>query len=130
MNLAEFIAASRVSFAANPDRVRSNPNMSDSDSMDNWRVTLEHAGRTYTLVYSKGYGHKGAPPTVHEVLDCLRSEATYPDMPFEEWCRELGYDEDSRKAERAYQACVKQTEHTRRLIGDELWTDFLDAEPA
>lgn len=127
--LAGFAANHGIIISPAPDLRESNPNMDGSADMDHWRVTLRHGSRRYTLTFSKGRGHNGAPPSVSEVLECVQSDATYPDMSFEEWCRELGYDEDSRRAERTYNAVVKQTERARALIGDDLWTDFLDAQP-
>jgi len=123
--LAGFVAEHRITMTT--ARADSNPNMDGSQNMDHWHVTLKHAGRRMTLVFSKGHGHNGAEPTATEVLACIQGDATYGDMPFEEWARDLGYDIDSRKAERTHNAVVRQTERARKLIGDVLWTDFLDA---
>jgi hypothetical protein len=127
--LAGFIAEHGIKIDPAPNRRDSNPNMDGGTTMDHWRVTLRHGARRYTLTFSKGSGHKGAPPTVDEVLECIQSDATYQDTPFEEWARELGFDDDSRKAERTYNAVIKQTERARALIGDDLWAAFLDAQP-
>lgn len=45
-------------------------------------------------------------PGCAEVLDCLASDASSADSSFEDWCAELGYDTDSRKAYSTYQACL------------------------
>lgn len=39
---------------------------------------------------------------------------------FEEWARESGYDEDSRSAEKTYQACMEIALKLRQVLGDEL----------
>ena len=46
-------------------------------------------------------------PTVEQVMDCLVLDASCweSNRTFEDFCAELGYDTDSRKAERVYQAC-------------------------
>lgn len=99
----------------------SNPHMPDF-SGDHYKVVLRHNGHQMTLAYSKGYGHKGAPPTAAEVLECLASDAAgvLNSNGFEDWAADLGYDTDSRKAERIYKTCAKQAANLRRLLGDEL----------
>jgi len=37
---------------------------------------------------------------------------------FEDWCAELGYDTDSRKAERTFRACQRIAERLRQFLGD------------
>lgn len=58
-------------------------------------------------------------PTVSEILDCMAADASSVDncRSFEEWADELGMDQDSRKAEAAYRACVAQANDLRKLLG-------------
>jgi hypothetical protein len=97
--------------------------MDDSEDMDHWRVTLRNPanGKRMTLTFSKGIGHNGAEPTTAEVVECLASDASLIDNAptFADFCAELGYDEDSRKAERTYGQCKRQAESFRRLMGSE-----------
>jgi hypothetical protein len=46
-------------------------------------------------------------PEAASVLNCLVLDSSAKDYSFVEWCREYGYDDDSRGAERIYNACVK-----------------------
>jgi hypothetical protein len=67
-------------------------------------------------------------PTLESILDCIASDAGgYENArDFEEWCSEYGYDTDSRKAEKIYQATAEQTKKLRHLIGDnELYKKLL-----
>ncbi len=59
-------------------------------------------------------------PTASDVLDCLASDASTMDnaRSFEEWAGDLGYDEDSRTAERTFKVCEKQAEDLRALLRD------------
>jgi hypothetical protein len=57
------------------------------------------------------------PPTAAEVLDSLASDASGADQNFEDWCADFGYDTDSRKAERTYNAVREQTFSLRKLLG-------------
>jgi hypothetical protein len=62
------------------------------------------------------------------VLEALLSDASVAGYDqFEEWAADLGYDPDSRKAEKVYQACVEQTAQLRQLLGDDFET-FVEAK--
>lgn len=92
-----------------------------------WRCTLRYQGRRFTLDFWQGVAITDAP-TANGVLECLMSVASLADSnSFEEFCSELGYDTDSRKAERSYKSTVRQTEHVKRLLGADFET-FLYAE--
>ncbi len=58
-------------------------------------------------------------PELVDVLDCLASDAASVEncRMFEDWANEMGYDEDSRSAERTYQICEKQSKDLRFLLG-------------
>lgn len=100
-----------------------------------WKCTISRNGHSHTFDYSQGCAYRnfyGKPvklayggerisvdrmnylkatipnnPDLKNVLYCLVSDAQSVDgvESFEEWASELGYDTDSRKAERAYNAC-------------------------
>ena len=57
-------------------------------------------------------------PDAATVLDCLCSDATFPDT-FEDFCSEFGYDTDSRRAERTFKACLKTRDELREFLGDD-----------
>lgn len=58
------------------------------------------------------------PPTTEDVLDSLRSDAeSVAWSTFEDWCLELGYDTDSRRAERSYHACQENAQRLRLFLG-------------
>jgi len=127
MTLQQFIDRHNLTLTAT--RTDRNPDMSDFDG-DHWKVTLKRPGHRMTLVFSKGYGHKGTPPTVAGVLDCLQSDARTAEdcASFEDFCSDLGYDSDSRKAEKLYKAVQRQTDKLRRFLGADLFTELLQTE--
>ena len=117
----QFVEDERITMTA--ERCDSNPYM-DSKDMDHWKVTLQRrpfagasAGdrKRFTTYFSMGFGHKGAEPTAEDVLSCLASDVS--DESFEDWCHELGFDEDSRKAERTYKITQRQTAKLRLFLG-------------
>lgn len=69
-------------------------------------------------------------PTAEQVLDCLITDASCweSNRTFEDFCAELGYDTDSRKAERVYQACgecYKQLLEWLRPLGRDVLHELL-----
>ena len=68
-----------------------------------------------------GWDHE---PSAADVLGSLLSDAgtvyaLQDGGSFEEWAEDLGYDADSRKAERVWRQVVAQTERLERFLGDE-----------
>ena len=70
-----------------------------------------------TLYYSQGYGIQGEP-TLESVLNCLISDSTCGET-FQEFCDNLGYDNDSRKAEKTFNTILKQTNKLKQLCNYE-----------
>lgn len=126
--LADFIGEHSITMTV--ESADSNPHMENSDNMDHWRCKLVNRSRKtrMTLIFSKGMGHHGAEPRIEEVLDCLASDGSGVENSrgnFSEWCDEYGYDADSRRAERTFNATVKQTDKLRNLLGEEAFEELL-----
>jgi hypothetical protein len=93
-----------------------------------WSATLRTDGRQFTVTYRTGLGIKGTP-TAEDILSAVLSDAgtaVYTDS-FEDWADNLGYDTDSRKAERIYRTVIRQTASLKRLLGDR-YSEFLALE--
>lgn len=58
-------------------------------------------------------------PLLRDVLYSLVTDAALGDEPFAEFCADLGYDEDSRKAEACWRKCVETRFALRGLLGAE-----------
>jgi len=105
------------------ERADRNPNMTDDDwarGARHWKCVLKNGRRTLTVYFSQGCAHT-QEPTVNEVLSCLCDDASQVENAsyFEEWARDLGFDEDSRKAFKTWTICEKQAEKLSRFLGDE-----------
>ncbi|MDY0282415.1 MAG: hypothetical protein RBR35_17850 [Salinivirgaceae bacterium] len=126
MTMQQLIKQNSIRLVYN--RTDQNPHMDDFEG-DHYRVTLKRPGRRMTLVFSKGFGHKGAPPAVVEILECLQSDARIAEdcASFEGFCSDLGYNSDSRRAEKTYKALKRQAAKLQKFFGD-LYEDFLDCE--
>lgn len=91
--------------------------------------TGETKPRTYTkrmtVPFSTGSGWT-REPSAADVLGCLSDDsASIKDYDFEEWCSNLGYDTDSRKAEKTYKACERQAAKLEAFLGSDLYETLL-----
>ena len=124
VNIVSFIKTNHITMSA--ERTDSNPSMPDSRDMDHWKCVLRMDRKRMTVSFSMGYGHHGTEPKVAGVLDCLSSDSASVDQgDFEGWCSDLGYETDSRKAERIYKACEHQAKRLRNFLGDDLYGELL-----
>ena len=58
-------------------------------------------------------------PTPADVLSSLLLDTNSVEYSsFEEWCADLGYDADSRKAERIYRSCEAMNPKLHQFLGD------------
>jgi hypothetical protein len=103
-----------------------NPNMADSKNMNHFKVTLRRAGKQITLYFSQGYGISGEP-TAAGVLNCLASDSSSVEntRSFEDWASDLGYDPDSRKAEKIFKTCEVQAAKLKKFLGEDLYKTLL-----
>lgn len=85
---------------------------------DAWKVTLHFQGRQLTTDFRSGTGHNGEPPSAADVVSSLLLDADSGDRIFDDFCSDLGYDPDSRKAERIWKACRRMAPKIRRLLGE------------
>ncbi len=116
MKIATFIQQNCIRMSA--EQVDNNPSMTDmGPGATHWRCVFRNKGRTMTVHFSQGSAHT-SEPTAAKVLDCLAMDAMLHDEPFESWAQSLGFDEDSRKAEKTYKACQRQTQSLKRFLGD------------
>ena len=116
----------------------SNPLRSELESsrMNHYKVTLKrkyklqgnHKDSRYghkqmTLFFSQGFGIDGEPKA-SSVLDCIKSDYQVSIDGFGEFCFNCGYDQDSRKAYRIYQACVDQGKKLQKFLSDDHEANF------
>lgn len=122
MTIAEFVQAHGIT--ASVKHINSNPNMAKSEYMNrHFEVTLQLGNDSMMVPFSQGDAHT-EEPTAEDVLNCLASDSAGPDS-FEEFCSEYGYDEDSRTAERIFNACQRQKAELESFLGTELFSELL-----
>lgn len=98
--------------------------LNNDDLRDDWRKTatkyncvLEFKDKKIILDYYMGAAHTSAP-TKHDILYSLIMDDV-SDMNFDDFCANFGYDEDSIKALRTYEACQKQTKEFYNVFNAE-----------
>lgn len=112
-------------------RIHSRPFTEDTG--DQWHASAAHyvvtiacEKRTLTTFYSTGALRKDKPG-LSDVLGCLVSDARSADQTFAEWCSDLGYDTDSRRALATHEACVRTRAALLTLIGSREYLERLTA---
>lgn len=111
---AFLLEAMGVNFSAKQIDKRTDGLMQDSAT--HWEVTFSRAGQTLHTQYSMGSAHTGMPKET-DVFNCLLMDtADWLEDGFENWAEMLGYDSDSRKAEKIYNACKETAYGLARLF--------------
>jgi len=90
----------------------------DKSKRDIYRCTLSRGARSYTFNFGQSIAdsQKGEKPTSYDILACLQ---TYPVYTFEDFCSEFGYDNDSIKALKVYEAVKDEYNNLCRLYTDQ-----------
>lgn len=117
--VAEFMASHGITMTVQEIGDRPDGVMEDMPSgSSHWRCVFRN-GRTLTCYFSMGPAHVG-PPEADHVLDALASDASLYDnsRSFEEFAQEMGYSEDSRRAQRIYRACATQSRKLKQFLGE------------
>lgn len=82
--------------------------------------------RSYTFYFSQGPAIFGEPE-LHQMLDCLRSDATYADYDFATYCSERALDyvrPSPAKAHDEYVSVRAQTRRFRRFLGEKAFAEL------
>jgi hypothetical protein len=71
---------------------------------------------TYTTTYKMGMAHTKGPTLADVVASLIMDTQAGAYTTFEDFASEMGYDNDSRKAEQIYQACRKTAIAINRMV--------------
>jgi hypothetical protein len=124
--LSQFAKSADVTMTAEP--WHENPYMCPPFTGNHWRCVLRMGRRRMTIYFSQGTGYNGNTPELPSVLNCLASDSAglvNASYDFGAWCREYGYDEDSRKAETTFNAIARQAKRLKRFLGDSAYDTLL-----
>lgn len=89
----------------------------DKETRDIYNITLKRGSRSYTFTFGQSINdtEKHIAPNAYDVLASLEK---YDVGTFEDFCSDFGYDTDSRKAEKTYQAVKEQFTQLQTLFND------------
>lgn len=121
MRLYEFIQENNI--RAIRWKVDSNPNMADSKTMDNWAVQILYKDDSYITYFSKGKSHKGAAPTIEEVLLCINQDIqSIEAQSVCDFIEEFGY--ECKEGYKVYNAIKTQREQLKAFF-KEKYEEFI-----
>jgi len=123
--IEQFIAKSKVRLASIKS-VSSNPNMTDMPvGSKHYKCVLRCKRKQMTVFFSMGSGLR-REPTTKDLLDCMASDcAGLLYGSFEEWADDLGFDPNSQKALKTYQAMDKQAKRLENLLEPDMFKELL-----
>ena len=80
-----------------------------------FRCRLSRGRKGYTFYFGQSLTEGSKEPDMYSILSCLQK---YDVGDFENFCADFGYDEDSRSAEKIYNAVVKEWQAMERLFDE------------
>lgn len=89
-----------------------------------WRILIRRDGKDMTIYYSMGAAHTGTPDDLDVFNSLLMDTADIDGANFEDWAENLGFDPDSRKAERTFKACQETLLNLRTLFNESELSDM------
>ena len=103
----------------------------EEDYKDEWKKTsnkykarIKYNKKSMTIIYYTGSGWK-KDPVLEDILGSILQDATYLDYGFEDFASAMGYDPDSRKAEKIYKEIQKQAKKINRIFSKEEQEELL-----
>lgn len=77
--------------------------------------TFKRNGKQFSVNFGQSIAAGGKTPNAYDVLSCLQK---YDVGGLSDFCSDFGYDEDSKKAEKIYNAVCKEFDNVCKI-----WTD-------
>lgn len=91
------------------------PAWDDNYKHAKFKVRFSRNGKQWTLDFYQSRVAGKKQPSIYDVLACVQK---CDPGNFEQFCWEFGFNSDSRKAERLYEAVVDEYENVVRLFSD------------
>ena len=103
----------------------------EEDYKDEWKRTankykarIVYNKKSMTIIYYTGSGWK-KDPELEDILGSILLDTTYLDYGLEDFASSLGYDSDSRTAEKIYKEIQKQAKKINRIFSKEEQEELL-----
>jgi hypothetical protein len=120
VTVSKFVAENKIRIINEAIDERPDGLMGEEDNgprpAHHWKSTLCMGTKRMTVYFTQGFSIQ-YQPSVDDVLWSLKSDTSCPDV-FEDFCSELGYDVDSRKAEKIFKAVRHISNRLHKFMGD------------
>ena len=117
MTMTDFIKANSLSFRYTEVSPSKRRQQTFSVGARHFRCFVRRKGLTIGCTYSMGSAHED-DPKLEDFLGCIALDARCADgVSFQEYCDDIGDNNDSIKAYRTYLACKKMAEKLKLLLG-------------
>lgn len=116
--LDAFIARHKVSATIERVSARPDNNWETYPGARHFRCTVRAHKHRFTIYFSQGSAYTN-PPTVAEILYSLAMDASSAHGCFEDFCSEMGYDTDSRRAYETWGTCNQTRVRLIRMFGED-----------
>lgn len=122
-DIKQFVEDNKLSMTCTP--VNQNPNNKDWTDANHWKCILSNGSEEMTTYFSMGLGLHGEP-TTEDLINAIAMDSYHLDEAFEDWCGNYGYDPlEDEKAKGIYEACIKNAEALKNLIGEDQFETLL-----
>lgn len=88
----------------------------DKQPRDIYRITLKNDRHKFSFDFGQSINNTGKAPTEYDVLACITK---YDPYSFEDFCGEFGYNSDSRKTYKIYEAVENEWANVNKLFTSE-----------
>lgn len=129
MTIAQFIKKHGVKVTFK--QVATRPDIAAGEWIEgstHYRVTVSANRKRMTCNYTMGPAHEAGSVRPEDVLDSLKLDAAFGEYSFPNFCSELGYDTDSRKAERIHKSCRRASVNLARILGAVAYAELLSGD--
>ncbi len=135
MNIQEFLTKHPLKIESVKLLARSGGNRDDwNKTANHYQIKISENGAqfphnkpVFVTEYSMGSALKGRP-NLERVLESLSLDVSSANDTFESFCDNMGYDQDSRKAYKIYEACQAISKDLGALLGRQGIADLLEVE--
>lgn len=95
----------------------------NDNNYNNHKITVSFNGKKLSFDFwnSLSEGEIKTEDSLIGALDCFLSDSNAGEQSFEDFCSEFGYDEDSRKAEKIHNSCIKSFDKFNRVFDCDLY---------
>ncbi len=92
----------------------------DKEARNIYEITIKRNNKAIKFRYGDSVfnTNEGKDPKIYDILACVKMDFYVADS-FEEFCYEFCYDKDSRKIEKLFKRCLRQSQKLHLIFNDD-----------